>query len=124
MKLSLLLSVLATASAFQANPQTNRASTKIDVSTTGGFRRDDWSDKPLYEKKSTTPVAARKVGPIDRMRMKDVVIPPDFTMAWYVAALGPLIALYHPCKYSIQRIHLWEGDPNPFSQPFFVTSLD
>ena len=54
--------------------------------------------QPIFEKKSTTPVAARKVNPIDRMRMKDVVIPPNFFLGWSVAALGPLIAWYHPRK--------------------------
>jgi hypothetical protein len=30
------------------------------------------------------------------MMMPDVVIPPDYTLSWAVAALGPLIMWYHP----------------------------
>jgi hypothetical protein len=59
---------------------------------------DSWSNKPLYFPESTTPVAARKVSKFERMRMSDVVIPPNFFLAYAVALLGPLIMWYHPCK--------------------------
>lgn len=95
MKFALLLSAFAAASAFQVAPQ-QRGATKLGAATTGDFHKDDWSEKPILERKSTTPVATRKVTPFQRSMMKDVVIPPDFSLTWAVALLGPLIAWYHP----------------------------
>ena len=47
---------------------------------------------------STKPVAVRPVSKFERMRMKNVMLDPDYTLTWSVAALCPLILFYHPCK--------------------------
>jgi hypothetical protein len=92
-----LLSLVSAASAFMAPNLVAKPTTLEAVSNLRP--QNDWSDKPLLEKRSTTPVPKRKVNAFQRQMMKDVIIPPDFTLTWAVAALGPLIISYHPCKY-------------------------
>jgi hypothetical protein len=102
MKAVLILSLLTAASAFTATAPTSSRVQSVAlrvVSTPDGF--DNWSEKPLYVPESTTPVAARKVSKFERMRMKDVVIRPDYFLSWAVLLLGPLIMWYHPCKCTI-----------------------
>lgn len=96
MKLALALAFLTAVSAFQTGPSPAFTRTSLNAATAGDYRKDDWSDKPLFERKSTTPVAARKVSKMERSRMKDVILPPDFTLTWAVLLLGPLIMWYHP----------------------------
>ena len=94
----------ATASAFvPASPSHFVAATKLSASTTGGnFRKDDWTGYPTgTERKSTEPVARRKVSNLERARMEDVMIDPSYFLAFAVAALGPLIMWYHPCKLAL-----------------------
>jgi hypothetical protein len=77
------------------------------ASTPRDFRKkDDWSTKPLYEPKSTTPVAHHKVTKRELAKMSNVVISPDYTLTWAVALLGPLIMWYHPCK-SLKHLSAW-----------------
>ncbi|MGK3749949.1 MAG: hypothetical protein ACI8RD_002247 [Bacillariaceae sp.] len=74
--------------------------TTLNAISTPPNNSDDWSEKRLYVRESTTPVADPKFSRLQRMMMKDVVIPADFSLTWAVALLGPLIMSYHPCKYS------------------------
>lgn len=101
MKLAiLLLSLMGSASAFVVTPL-RVATTALSAATTGGNfdkKANDWAGYPLAEKKSTMPVAARKVNPFQRMTMQDVMIDPNFFLTFAVAALGPLIIWYHPCE--------------------------
>lgn len=100
MKLLVSLSLLAAAHGFVASPAP-KAKTSLNVATQpkGGKNMwDDWSNKPLPKRQSTTPVAKKKVSKMERAMMKDRVLDPDYTLALSVAALGPLIAWYHPCK--------------------------
>lgn len=101
MKVVLLLSLCTAASAFVTAP--SRPLTLVSSSALNAASTPDglngWSEKPRYVAESTTPVAARKVSKSERMRMKDVVIPPNFFLSWAVLLLGPLIMWYHPCKH-------------------------
>ncbi len=81
------------------NPTTTLEAATNLRSATNLRPRDAWSDKPLFEKRATKPLAKRKVGAYQRQMMTNVVIPPDFSLTWALAALGPLIIWYHPCKY-------------------------
>ena len=97
MRPSLFLSLFGVASAFTATPSSQISTTSSLNAATGRFRNDDWSDKPLRQPKSTEPVASPKaLNPLQRKMMKDVVIPPDYTLTWSIFALGPLIMWYHP----------------------------
>ena len=98
MKLAILFSLVAASSAFVAAPS-QRVKSDLAAATTGGFKKD-FGDYPLFKEKSLTPVATRKVTKAERAKMKDVVIPTSFDLVWAVAALGPLIAWYHPCTFS------------------------
>mmetsp|Transcript_18080 Transcript_18080/g.39407 ORF Transcript_18080/g.39407 Transcript_18080/m.39407 type:complete len:264 (-) Transcript_18080:306-1097(-) len=57
---------------------------------------DGWSTKPLHVHETTTPVVDPKFSRLNRMRMKDTVLPPSFALTWAVGLLGPLIMMYHP----------------------------
>jgi len=70
--------------------------TTLNALSTPPKYSDGWSEKPLYTRESTTPVADPKFSRLQRMMMKDEVIPPDFSLTWAVALLGPLILAYHP----------------------------
>lgn len=94
---ALLISFCSVASAFVASPSRSAVTSALHVASTPD-NLDSWSEKPLYRRESTTPVADRKVTKFERMMMPDVVVPPDFTLTWAVALLGPLIMWYHPCK--------------------------
>ena len=59
---------------------------------------DDWSDKPLTQKRSTKPEPVRQVSKRERERIPDVMIEPNYFLTWAVLLLGPLIWWYHPCK--------------------------
>lgn len=86
-----------TASAFVApSGVATKTTTALHVASTPPDNFDNWSDKPLYSPQSTTPVPTKKVSKWERMRMKDVVIKPNFSLAAAVALLGPLIMWYHP----------------------------
>jgi hypothetical protein len=61
---------------------------------------DGWSDKPAFERRSTTPVPVKKVGWMEKKTMEDVMIDPDYFLAAAVALLCPLIIWYHPCTYT------------------------
>lgn len=97
--LSTLALACATVSAFVPS-STQFVSTKLSASTTGGnFRPNDWTGYPAdTERKSSTPVPARKVSKSDRAKMDDVMLDPNYFLTFAVAALGPLIMWYHPCK--------------------------
>ena len=97
----LLLSLASTASAFQMAPTTRSVATttSLSASTTGDdMKPNDWTGYPVGVKKSTTPVPVRKVNSAQRAMMSDVMLDPDFSLTWALAALGPLIMWYHPCK--------------------------
>lgn len=79
------------------------------ASTVDRFPKDDYSNKPLYQPKSTTPVADRKVSWLERQTLPDVMIEPSYFLTWAVLALGPLIWWYHPCESVICRVKLAGG---------------
>jgi len=108
-----LLSMCTGASAFVAAPSRHALTTSSATTTTldvaslnkpNSDGLDSWSGKPLNTHESTTPVTDPKFSKRNRMMMKDVVLPPSFSLTWAVALLGPLIMSYHPCKYFIYRI--------------------
>jgi hypothetical protein len=99
MKIALFLSLCTVVSAFTATKRTALSTSSLNVASTPD-KMDQWSNYPLHVPESTTPVAARKVSKWERMTMADVVIPPDFSLSWAVAILGPLIMWYHPCEYN------------------------
>jgi hypothetical protein len=123
MKLAILFSLLTSTYAFVAAPQIGLAKTTTALSAAspiGNFRRkDDWSDKPISERKSTTPVSAKKVNKIQRAIMKDVVLDPDYFLAWAVGLLGPLILWYHPCKCFEVSHFTWIHNDPAISESFF-----
>jgi hypothetical protein len=73
--------------------------TTLNAISTPPKNSDEWSEKPLYVRESTTPVADPKFSRLQRMMMNDAVIPADFSLTWAVVLVGPLIMVYHPCKY-------------------------
>jgi hypothetical protein len=101
MKLAILLSFVTSTYAFEMAPQRlTKPTTLSAASPIGGFRRkDDWSDKPISERKSTKSVPVKKVNKFQRATTKDIVLDPNYFLTWAVGLLGPLILWYHPCKY-------------------------
>ena len=104
MKFVILFSLSVCTSGFvihpQASPSTRVTTPTLDAATTLSPHdriKDDWSEKPLTEHKQTVPVAKNKVSRYQRSKLEDVIIPPDFFLAWSTALLGPLIWWYHPC---------------------------
>lgn len=96
----ILLSMCMSTSAF--SPARTRVTppvtTSLDaVSLPPKGAADDWSTKPLHVRKATTPVKDPKASRTNRMLMRDVVVPPDYSLTWAVGLLGPLIMWYHPC---------------------------
>jgi len=134
MKLSLLfLSLAGTASAFVTAPA-RVVTTSLSAAATGddfNKKPNDWTGYPLTEKKSTAPVASRKVTPAQRAKMADVMIDPNYFITFAVAALGPLIMWYHPCKLTPVSVLPRENDrkclptvdQNPFTNSAFVIPL-
>ena len=121
MKLAILFSLLTSTYAFvAAPPRLTRSTTLSAASSIGNPRRkDDWSDKPISERKSTKPVPTKKVNAIQRRMMKDVILDPDYFLTWAVGLLGPLILWYHPCKcLEIVLIFHIHNDPS-ISESFF-----
>ena len=99
----LLLSMCIGTSAFLAAPgQTSSigSPSSLNVASIPPEDLDSWSNKPLHVHKTTTPIADPKFSRLGRMTMKDVVLPPDYSLTWTLALLGPLIIAYHPCMYS------------------------
>jgi len=98
MKIATLISMLlciGTSSAF-APSQIKARSTSLNIASIPPEDLDSWSNKPLNQHEETTPVRDPKFNPISRMMMKDVVLPPDYSLTWALALLGPLIMAYHP----------------------------
>lgn len=85
-------------SAFVSAPGRTSSSvaTSLDVSSIPPHDLDNWSNKPSHVHESTTPVADPKFSRLGRMMMKDAVLPPNFSLTWTFALLGPLIISYHP----------------------------
>jgi hypothetical protein len=98
MKLVVVLSLLCATSAFVVAPSRVSAIALKAARYNDRMRIDDWSDKPVPDKKSTKSFPTKVVTGWQRKKMDDVMIPPDFTLTWAVALLGPLIWWYHPCK--------------------------
>ena len=99
---TILLSMCMSTSAFVTGPN-HRAlsiSSSLDVASIPPEELDAWSNKPLHKHETTTPVADPKFSRLGRMMMKDVVLPPDYSLTWSLALLGPLIISYHPCTYT------------------------
>lgn len=101
MKLAILFSLLTSTYAFVATPQRLTKTTTLSAASSIGNsrRKDDWSDKPISDRKSTKPVPTKKVNAIQRAMMKDVILDPDYFLTFAVGLLGPLILWYHPCKF-------------------------
>lgn len=104
MKILLALAFVAGVSAFAPQPVLTRSSTAVGVAGNMG-PSDGWSDKPLYQPKSTPPVADKKVSWLARQAMPDVMIDPSYFLTWAVAALCPLIIWYHPCEFFRLECH-------------------
>lgn len=100
LKAILITSLVAAAAGFQPAVQRRNAFLKMasTVAPRSSPSLDDWSNKPLPQRKSTTPVAVRKVSKQERERIPDVMIDANYFLTWGVALLGPLIWWYHPCK--------------------------
>lgn len=103
MKVTLLLVVALMASMVAGFSPSSSSSTKQGIATTTSIGvafqerpSDGWSDKPAYKPKSTTPVAKKNVGWLQRQVMEDVMIEPDYFLAISTALLCPLIIWYHP----------------------------
>ena len=97
---TILLSMCIGTSAFMVAPG-HKTSTSLGVASLPPDDLDNWSNKPLNLHESTTPVADPKFSRLGKMMMKDVVLPPDYSLTWAFALLGPLIISYHPCTYPI-----------------------
>jgi len=95
---TLLLSMCMGTSAFVATPSltTSSVATSLDVTSIPPENLDNWSNKQLHVRESSIPVADPKFSRLGRMMMKDVVLPPDYSLTWALALLGPLIMSYHP----------------------------
>jgi len=98
MKLVLLFSLAVAALGFSPSSMRVRSKTTSLLAASSFGRRDGWSDKPSYKPRSTTPVADKKVGPLQRALMDDVMIDPNYFLTWAFAILGGVIMWYHPCK--------------------------
>jgi hypothetical protein len=120
MKLAILFSFLTSTYAFVAAPQrlATKTTSSLSAATPVKNRRDDWSDKPIPERKSTQPAPEKIVNNIQRAMMKDVVIDPDYFITWAVALLGPLILWYHPCK-CFDDFHISHHNDPAISESFF-----
>lgn len=59
---------------------------------------DGWKDKPLYSPKETTPEPVRHVSWFERQMQGDIILDPDYSLAWMFLILGFAIVGYHPCK--------------------------
>jgi hypothetical protein len=100
--MKLWIAALLASSAVAFAPVTTHVGSKQSsspismASTVDRFPKDDYSNKPLYQPKSTTPVADRKVSWLERQTLPDVMIEPSYFLTWAVLALGPLIWWYHP----------------------------
>ena len=92
--LSLLISPKALA--FNAPCQTLFSSKLNAVSTGKGFPEEEWSGYALHKRSDTVPIPSESAS--RRFAMDDVMIDPNYSLAAAVAALGPLIMWYHPCK--------------------------
>ncbi len=104
LKVTVVAAFVGIAAGFQpVAPMVHRATALSMASSMAPNKRaaplDDWSNKPLYERKSTTPVAVRNVSKRERERIPDVMIDPNYFLTWGVLLLGPLIWWYHPCKF-------------------------
>ena len=102
MKCAILLSLFAVCtSGFVISPRTSSSTmgTAAPLNAATSLRpQNDWSNKPMKESYETVPVAKNAVSKRERSKMKDVILPPDYFLAWSTALLGPLIWWYHPCK--------------------------
>ena len=97
MNLFLLLSLAIATSSFSPSTIMARSSSKSSsLQAASGIG----NSRPRFGEVSTEPVATVKVSQKQRNAMKDVVIDPDYSLSWQIAALCPLIIWYHPCKYS------------------------
>jgi len=98
MKVSALLFalLLSSATAFFVPSHTAGQTTSLKVASVPPEDLDSWTGKPLNTHETTTPLADPKFNRLNRMMMKDVVLPPDYSLTWVLALLGPLIMVYHP----------------------------
>jgi hypothetical protein len=87
----------STTVAFAPSPAVSirKASSSLNMASSL-MPKDGYSNKPLFERKSTKPVADRNVSWIQRQTMPDVIIEPSYFLTFAVAILGPLIWWYHP----------------------------
>eukprot|EP00546_Thalassionema_frauenfeldii_P010586 CAMPEP_0178918178 /NCGR_PEP_ID=MMETSP0786-20121207/13681_1 /TAXON_ID=186022 /ORGANISM="Thalassionema frauenfeldii, Strain CCMP 1798" /LENGTH=256 /DNA_ID=CAMNT_0020591857 /DNA_START=53 /DNA_END=823 /DNA_ORIENTATION=- len=60
---------------------------------------DGWKDKPLYSPKETTPEPVRHVSWFERQMQGDIILDPDYSLAWMFLILGFAIVGYHPSYY-------------------------
>ena len=107
MKVATLLLALCfgTVSAFLPS-NTRVTKTSLNVASVPPEDLDSWSNKPLNSHETTTPVADPKFNVFKRAMMKDVVLPPDYSLTWIVGLCGPLIMAYHPCTFTNETIYV------------------
>lgn len=105
MKISIVVPLLAASTASAFTPlSTPRSKTNNFVALNAATVEnspwpDDYSNKPLYEPKSTTPEPVKPVGRFGRKAVADVTIDPDYYLTWCFALVGALIMWYHPCTF-------------------------
>jgi hypothetical protein len=95
MKLLLLFSLSTLASSFSPTP----ALSLWKASSLSMASKDDWSDKPIPQRKSSKPVPVRDVSWVKKKTLPDTMVAPNFYLTWAMAILGGLILWYHPCKF-------------------------
>jgi hypothetical protein len=82
--------------AFGPSPAVKKVSSSLPMASTVGFGR---STVVAGNKNLVTPVPSKnKANWFQKQTLPDVIIDPSFSLTWSVAALGPLIWWYHPCK--------------------------
>jgi hypothetical protein len=100
MKLTLLIATVALFAGTSAFSPQNlvKQSTKLHKSTVSG---DSWTGKGRFGTTNNKGVT-KKVDPIkpgnrlQRKKMEDVIIDPDYYLTWSFALVGALITWYHP----------------------------
>lgn len=97
----LSLAFLGAARGFSPVKTVGKPTTALRMSSIAPKQTDDWIDKPLHEPASTKPSASDKRSNwLAKQAMEDVMIDPDYFLAWSTFLLGPLIMWYHPSYYT------------------------
>jgi hypothetical protein len=63
---------------------------------------------------TTTPKPVRNVNWLAKQSINDVILDPDYTLTWAFGLLGPLICWYHPGKFFLFALLLFEDEEKEF----------